>query len=189
MLSEYDIDADTGLGTLVFIEISKESVSMHTAKMLSELRKITDDRIFGVMFGPDEIKSLYDTVFSYGVDTLFHVKCDFDSDIDAMSDTMKDISDRINPMAICISGTEKGNILAEKTAFRLGKPLMRNGTEITIENGMINSNAEIDFVPMFNKHNRFPAVMTFKPDSFAELIKNRRTGTVIYRPLVNKTRK
>ena len=187
MLSEYDLNIDTNIGTLVLVETSENSISRDTAKLISRLRTISDDRIFGAIFGPGGTESLYGEAFSYGVDTLYHVKCSENTDVEAISDTLKDICDRINPMAVCISGTEKGNATAEKTAFKLGKPLMKDGTEISLKNGSYVSDAQTDFVPMFAKHNRFPLIMTFKPGSFSEPISDRnRSGTVINRPLVKR---
>ena len=111
MLSVYNLNQQTGLGTLIWAEtiIDGGSVTIHPAvfEILGKIRDISDDRIFAMITGSVDIKPLYRELFEHGVDTLYHIR---GKDMEtyrpeAYAEALADLSDRVNPMSIIIPGT------------------------------------------------------------------------------------
>ncbi len=182
MLSVYDLNQDVGSGTVIWIELKEGTVIDSVKELIGRIEKITDDRIFGVIVGPADIKSQFDELFSYGVDTLYHFRSDIEYQPDEYADMIIDVADRVVPMSIILSGTAVGNNVAEKVSFKLGKPLLRDCTGLDYRNDLLTvEGAKTDFIPMFTKHGRFPMVVTVRPGSFGKLMSEKRNGTVIIR--------
>ena len=118
MLSVYNLNQQTGLGTLVWAETVRDgdSISIHPAvlEILGKIKSISDDRIFAMITGSVEIKPLYKTLFEHGVDTIYHIR---NKDMETYrpetyAECLADLSDRVNPMSIIIPGTpEEGRSL------------------------------------------------------------------------------
>ena len=186
ILGKYDLNQDTGLGVLMWIDKDGESISKESLELLGKARKESDDRIFAMITGPGSIRPLYDILFSYGVDTLYHIRCKEMEEFDAQNyaKALADLSERLNPMCILISATERGNIVAERTGMILGRQVHRDCTSFSISNNLLTTEGSMSMsVPMFTKRNIHPIIATVIPGSFGEPERfENRKGTAISRP-------
>ena len=137
MLSVYNLNQETGLGTLIWAETvtDGDSVRIHPAvfETLGRIREISDDRIFAMITGTVEIKPLYRELFEHGVDTLYHIR---GSDMveyrpEAYAEALADLADRVNPMSIIIAGTPRGNEVASHTAELLNTAFSADRTDLS----------------------------------------------------------
>ena len=143
MLSVYNLNQQTGLGTLVWAETVKDgdSVRIHPAvfEILGKIRSISDDRIFAMITGTVDIKPLYRELFEHGVDTLYHIRGSRMVDYmpEAYAEALADLSDRVNPMSIIIAGTPRGREVAPLTAALLKTGLTADCTELSMDDGKL----------------------------------------------------
>ena len=143
MLSVYDLNQRTGLGTLIWAETveTDEGTRIHPAvfEILGKIREISDDRIFAMITGSADIRPLYQELFEHGVDTVYHIRCR-DMEVyhpEAYAEALSDLSRRVDPMLIMIAGTRRGREVAPLAAAMLGTGLTADCTEIQEENGSI----------------------------------------------------
>lgn len=186
MLSRYDLDQDTGLGTLVWAETTDSGIDDSVIKLISKIRSNTNDRIFAMITGPAEIRPLYDVLFSYGVDTIYHVRSKaleiYDSELYA--DALSDIAKRIDPMFITLSATKKGNEVAGLTGSRLGRDVKTSINDIpNIDDVMTVEDPRKGSVSTMIGHAKSPIITTVDTTGF-DIPKRMegRKGTVISRP-------
>jgi electron transfer flavoprotein alpha subunit len=189
MLSKYDLDLPTADGTLVWLEVIRGPEPRFEAsslEILDKARSICEGRVFGAVFGDKELKPLYDIAFSYGVDTLYHVK---DKRLvqfhpEAYCDAIAELSARIAPAAILMGATPRGRELAPRLAAALGAGLTADCTDLSADGRRI-----LMTRPAFGGNlvatiacNGFPQMATVRPGAFpmprADV---GRKGTVIYR--------
>ena len=195
MLSVYDLNQQTGLGTLVWAETVKDEngVKIHPAvlEILGKIRNISDDRVFAMMTGSVEIKPLYKILFEHGVDTLYHIR---DKSMEtygpeAYAECLADLSARINPMSIIIAGTTRGREVAPLVAATLKTGLTADCTELSMEDGKL-----VMTRPAFGGDllativcDRHPQMATVRPGVFSPSEPAvGRSGTVISRPFKPK---
>ena len=78
MLSVYDLNQQTGLGTLIWAETREKdgevTIEPAVLEILGRIKEISDDRVFAMITGSAEIKPLYKILFGHGVDTLYHTR-------------------------------------------------------------------------------------------------------------------
>ena len=169
MLARYDLDKEIGLGTLVWIETEDGEVKDSVLEVLSAVKDAFDDRIFAMITGDVSIKPLYGVLFSYGVDSLYHIRSKEMEAYNAKwyAECFADLSVRLNPMLIVNSGTERGKELSALTAKILGTDYTPDCMDLRSAVSVI-------------KH---PRVVTVVPGTFKinEPEKGRR-GTAIGRP-------
>lgn len=188
MLKHYDINQSTADGTLVYIETEDSgdcvSVSQVSAEIASAARAMTEGRLFAVVFGGLEIKPLYQEIFGYGVDTLYHVK---DRDLqtympEAYAACMAEIAERIEPATILFGATPIGRELAPRLAASLGSGLTADCTGLRMEGRRLIATrpafggtvlADIECVG-------FPQMATVRPGAFPSPEKKSGQGTAIY---------
>ena len=186
MLSRYDLDQDTGLGTLIWAETTDSGIDDSVIKLIGRIRSDTNDRIFAMITGPAEIRPLYDVLFSYGVDTIYHVRSKTleSYDVNLYSDALSDIAKRINPMFITLSATKKGDEVAKLTGSRLGRDVTIDAHNIPdIDNVMTVEDPRKGSVSTVIGHARSPIITTVNVSGFdvPRRIEGRK-GTVISRP-------
>ena len=186
MLSRYDLNQDTGLGSLIWAETVDSKIDDAVIKLIGKLRSISNDRIFAMITGPADIKPLYNVLFSYGVDTIYHIRSKDLEDYDPKlyADALSDIATRINPMCIILSATEKGNEVAKLTGSILKKDVELDCSDISIVNDILSvEGSNSGNIPMFKRYGRFTIIATVKASSFDMPERNDdRKGTVISRP-------
>lgn len=190
MLQQYDLNQSTADGGLVWIETVVQGDSIRisdvSVQLLGKLRKMSDARLFGVLFGGPEVKPLYDEIFSYGVDTLYHVRTRGPSVYrpEVYADCLADVSNRVNPAVILIGGTLRGREIAPRLAASLSTGLTADCTELSMDGRDL-----LMTRPAFGGNiiatisaTSFPQMATVRPDIFPmpepEI---GRKGTVIYR--------
>ncbi len=186
MLSNYNLDQDTGLGTLVWAETNESEIDDSVIRLIGKIRSNTNDRIFAMITGPAEIRPLYDVLFSYGVDTIYHVRSKALENYDAnlYADALSDIAKRIDPMFITLSATEKGNEVAGLTGSRLGKDVDIGANDIpNIDDVMTVKDSRKGSVSTVVGHAKSPIITTVDSSGFDIPKKiDGRKGTVISRP-------
>ncbi len=187
MLSVYNLNQQTGLGTLIWAETVTDGgkVSVHPAvfEILSRIREISDDRIFAMITGTIDIKPLYKKLFEHGVDTLYHIRgaSMVEYRPDAYADALSDLSERINPMSIIIADTARGREVASLTASIIKTGLTTDCTQLSIdERGLFMTDPASVCVKQ-------PLVATIRPGVYeSKAPEPGRTGTVISRPFTPK---
>ena len=198
MLSVYDLNQQTGLGTLIWAETvrGEGGVSLHPAvlEILGKIKSISDDRIFAMITGSVEIKPLYRTLFEHGVDTLYHIR---EKEMEtygpeAYAECLTDLAVRINPMSIVIAGTARGREVAPLTAAMLKTGLTADCTELSMEDGKLVMTrpafgGDLLATIVCDKH---PQMATVRPGVFSPSEPTSgRSGTVISRPFRPKIKK
>ena len=198
MLQEYDLNQQTGLGTLVWAETVNDggSISIHPAvlEILGRIKDISDDRVFAMITGSVDIKPLYKVLFEHGVDTLYHIRSkEMETYVpEAYAEALADLSERVNPMSIIIPGTPRGREVAPLTAAILNTGLTADCTELSMEDGKLSMTR-----PAFGGDllatiicERHPQMATVRPGIFSprEPVKDR-SGTVISRPFTPRVKK
>ncbi len=136
MLKIYDLDQETSDGILVFIELIEKDgkLALHPSvrSVLGHARKITDGRLFGAMFASADGRELYDEIYSFGVDSLYHMRnpavTNYQPGI--FSKALIDLVVRINPAAMLFSATHVGRELAPLVSAGLNVGLTADCTVI-----------------------------------------------------------
>lgn len=139
MLVQYDLNLESGLGTLIWAETVKTrngiEIDPAVLEILGKARELSDDRIFAMITGDVSIRPLYDVLFSYGVDSLYHIR---NKDMEtyhpeAYAEALADLSKRVDPAMILIAGTSRGREVAPLTAAKLGTGLTADCTELSMD--------------------------------------------------------
>lgn len=130
MLAAYNLDQATADGILVYIETDGRTVHPAVKGVLGKAREISSGRVFAIMFAGIGGKALYDEIFSYGVDTLYHMRNSSVKEFQPITyaDSMADVSHRIGPASILFAATPQGRELAPLVAARLGAGLTADCT-------------------------------------------------------------
>lgn len=190
MLSEYNLNQSPAEGSLVWIEVINDgnTIMMNDSskEILGKLQEISDGRIFGVIFGDTELKVLYGEIFSYGVDTLYHIKdkkmIQFQPEV--YCEMLVDLCNRVMPAVVLMGATPRGRELAPRLAASLGTGLTADCTELKMDGRFLQMTR-----PAFGGNiiatiscDHFPQMATVRPGTFPmpePMIG--REGTVIYR--------
>ena len=188
MLSRYDLEQDVSDDILVYIESDcKGDVHPSVFSLLGKAREISSGRVFGVMFAGADGRDSYDLLFSYGIDTLYHMRNPAVMDFQPISFAMAiaDLSQRIMPASILFSATPCGRELAPLVAAEMDAGLTADCTKISAEGrklimvrpalgGNIEATIGTD---------RFPQMATVRPGTFPDPVPEKgRKGTAISRP-------
>lgn len=188
MLKVYDLNQSTADGVLVWIETEGSGEDLRTADVSAELlgaaRGLSDGRVFGVVFGGQEVKALYPRIFGYGVDTLYHVR-ERDLEVyrpEGYASCIVSLIKRIEPATVLIGATSRGRELAPRIASELGTGLTADCTGLTADGRRVvmtrpafggNLVADIECL-------RFPQMATVRPGTFPMPEARDGTGTAIY---------
>ena len=188
MLKVYDLNQSTADGVLVWIETEGSGEDLRMADVSAELlgaaRSLSDGRVFGVVFGGQEVKALYPRIFGYGVDTLYHVR-ERDLEVyrpEGYASCMVSLIKRIEPATVLIGATSRGRELAPRIASELGTGLTADCTGLTADGRRVvmtrpafggNLMADIECL-------RFPQMATVRPGTFPMPEARDGTGTAIY---------
>ena len=189
MLSVYDLNQQTGLGTLIWAETVRngDSVTLHPCvlEILGKITEISDDRVFAMIAGNTDVKPLYKILFEHGVDTVYHIRGIDDYSVGAYAEALADLSVRVNPMSLIVPGTPRGREVAPLTAALLKTGLTADCTELSMEDGKLTMTrpafgGDLLAAIVCDKH---PQMATVRPGIFAakDPIKGRQ-GTAIMRP-------
>ncbi len=185
MLSRYDLNQDTGLGTLTWLDREGDTISGESLSLINRIRRSSDDRLFGMITGPADIRPLYSTAFSHGIDTLYHIRCkEMESfDADSYAKALADLAVRLNPMCIVLTADDRGNAIASKTGMLLSRQVHLNCTSFSYSNNLLTVEGSKDeSVPMFSRRNVHPIIATILPDGSEPVPEDGRKGTAISRP-------
>jgi electron transfer flavoprotein alpha subunit len=139
MLDHYDTDQSTADGTLVFIETvihdGVQQIDPVSIQLVGKAVEMGGGRVFGVIFGGPERKELYKDVFSYGVDTLYHVRDvrlnDFHSE--AYAESITSVCERVIPAVVLVGSTAKGIELAPRIAASMGTGIVTNCNDLELD--------------------------------------------------------
>lgn len=186
MLSRYDLDQDTGLGTLVWAETKDSGIDDSVIRLIGRIRSKTNDRIFAMITGPAGIRPLYDVLFSYGVDTIYHIRSKALEDYDAglYADALSDIARRVDPMFVTLSATERGDEVARIAGKILDRDVSFDIDDIPdIDDVMTVEDPRKGSVSTVRGHMRSPVMTTVDTTGFGTPKgMEGRKGTVIGRP-------
>jgi len=125
MLDCYDITERSADGTIVWIETEDRdgvlSITDPVKEIIGKAKELNLGRVFGILFGPAEFRPLYHEAFAYGVDTLYHFRTkgiDMHS-VKDHAEAFAEVSDRVHPMLMMISSTQKGKELTASVSDTL----------------------------------------------------------------------
>ncbi len=187
MLRQYDINQSTADGTLVYIEVDVidgvPKVSDVTAEILGKARE-SEGRLFGIVFGGLEIKSLYPELFGYGIHSLYHVK-----DVrletyhpEAYAECISAVIDRVIPANVLFGATPKGRELAPRVAASMSAGLTADctglrfdGRKMVATRPALGGNVMADI-----ECTGFPQMATIRPGAFPRPERSEGQGTAIY---------
>ena len=112
MLECYDITKECADGVIVLIEANR-SISDDSKKALGKAKGLNTGRVFGMLFGPSDLRSVYQDAFAYGADTIYHFRSkDSKIDIKEYVKAFAEVSDRIHPLLLMMPSTKKGAEIA-----------------------------------------------------------------------------
>jgi len=185
MLREYDLDQSIAEGVLVWIETVKNgeqtSVTSSSLKVLGKAARLNDGRTIAVIFGDIELKPLYDEIFSYGADTIYHVKDKRLKEFHrkAYCESLADISERIVPATILAASTERGDDITSGLAAILNVKYITNCIDIELSGRSLKVKDQLSNEVLFDG---FPQIASIDHSILSEPSKEEgRKGTVIYR--------
>lgn len=187
MLDHYDTNQSTADGTLVFIEtVIRDAVKqIHpvSAQLLSLATKLKGGRVFGVIFGGIECKDLYDDIFSYGVDSLYHIRNDKLRDFhpEAYSEAITSVCERVIPASVLIGSTLKGKEIAPRVAASMGTGIVTECCGLELNGRKLSMFKTSGDKTIRYECNSFPQVATVEEGIFPmpDNIEGRK-GTAIY---------
>jgi Electron transfer flavoprotein, alpha subunit len=184
MLNEYDLDLSVAEGVLIWIQIEKigntSKMDKVSAEILGRISEIYDDRIMAVIFGDIELKPVYESIFSLGVKTIYHVKDRrlIEFDLNAYCGAVSDLVERVVPAAILMGATENGNRLSSKLAMIFNTKSIEDCTQIDMNGRSMTVKKHGESMG----YNKYPQIATVVPGSYSIPAEGeRRKGTVIYR--------
>ncbi len=192
MLKRYDIDQSTADGVLVFVERNSDgSVSDVGAELLAQARRMTDARVFAVVFGGPEVKDLYPEIFGCGADTLYHVRdpCLAMYLPEVWAESISALVARISPAVMLFGATPVGRELAPRVAASMHCGLTADCTGLSMSGRDLTATrpafggsvtADIGYIG-------YPQMATVRPGAFARPEKKKGTGTAIYWQQAPKT--
>ena len=185
MLREYDLDQSIADGVLVWIETVRNgeqtSVTSSSFRILGEAAKLNDGRTIAVIFGDVELKPLYEEIFSYGADTIYHVKDKRLKEFhrEAYCESLADISERIVPATILAASTEKGDSIVSGLAAMLNVKYVTNCIGIELSGRSLKVRDRSANEVFFDG---FPQIASVDHNILPEPSREEgRKGTVIYR--------
>ncbi len=188
MLKAYDLNQSTADGILVWTEVVEgpdgPRIDDSGAELIGAARNLTDGRVFAVVFGGTELKSLYGRLFGYGVDTLYHVR---EKSLEryspeAYAECIASLMDRIVPAAVLIGATSRGREVAPRIAAKMGlgltadcTGLRADGRKLIMTRPAFGGNLMADI-----ECTKYPQMATVRPGSFPRPEDSEGQGTVIY---------
>ena len=131
MLSEYDLNRSVADGIAVWLEVSQENIQRTSLEAVSKARELRLGRVFGILFGDGEKRSLYGEAFEHGVDSLYHIRSpklnEFDAD--AYGNSIKKVADNTFCALLFIPHTDSGTLLSEVLSKKFGMAITSFGME------------------------------------------------------------
>lgn len=190
MLEQYKLNSNRSDGYLIWIEVDRSGerarVSDVSKEILSKVRSMNNgSRVWGVVFGHSELKSLYREIHSYGVETLYEVH---DRDLvefqpEEYAIALAQIIIRTEPAVVLMGATPRGRELAPRVAAKLDAGLTADCTELSMDDRVLSMTR-----PAFGGNvlatiqcTSFPQMATVRPGVFqVSEPKEGADGTVIY---------
>ena len=122
MLSEYDLTRQATDGIAVWLE-STDSIGTVSLEAVGKARELDNGRVFGILFGDSEKRSLYSEAFEYGVDTIYHIRSPGLNTFrkDAYAEAIKEITEKVRSAALMIPNTDNGSILMDALSTIFGR--------------------------------------------------------------------
>lgn len=187
MLENYNTNQSTADGTLVFIEVSDkkgvQAIEPVSKQLLGKASEMGGGRIFGVIFGGPERKELYKEAFSYGVDTLYHVRDPRLSTFhpEAYAESIAAVCGRIIPAVVLFGSTPRGAELAPRAAASMGTGIVTDCSDLAIEGRMLSMFRVSEGKKVRYECVTFPQVATVKEGVFpSPAAQEGRGGTAFY---------
>ena len=187
MLENYNTNQSTADGTLVFIEVSDkkgvQAIEPVSKQLLGKASEMGGGRIFGVICGGPERKELYKEAFSYGVDTLYHVRDPRLSTFhpEAYAESIAAVCERIIPAVVLFGSTPRGAELAPRAAASMGTGIVTDCSDLAIEGRMLSMFRVSEGKKVRYECVTFPQVATVKEGVFpSPAAQEGRGGTAFY---------
>ncbi|MBR2255466.1 MAG: electron transfer flavoprotein subunit alpha/FixB family protein [Candidatus Methanomethylophilaceae archaeon] len=184
MLRRYDLNQSTAEGTLVWVELSDGVPTRCSLEMLSQARRMTDGRVFAVLFGPGGLKSVYVDLFAHGADTVYHVRdaCLESYHPEAYCDAIASVCERVNPAVVLVAASPRGREVAPRLASTLRSGLCADCTGLEMDGRNL-----VATRPAFGGnilarigYTQYPQIATVREGTFPTEPVAGRTGTAIY---------
>ena len=159
ILSEYDLNRPLADGIAVWLEVSENEIERTSLEAVSKAHELDSGRVFGILFGDGEKRSLYGEAFEHGVDSLYHIRFPKLNEFhgNAYAEAIGDIIERVQPAALMIPSTDNGGVLME----RISKMFRR------------------EFSPLKEFRGPFPVLVSVDPHEFTVKKEKGRKGTAM----------
>ncbi len=188
----YDLYADTSEGHLIWVELdysqSNPMLKDVSKELIAKARSFDDQRVIGVLFGPESARYAAREAFNYGADTIYHVRHPTFTDFDLESFTagLTTVAERVKPNTMILAASDEGRELGPRAAARMGVGITADCTGLEMEKGVLRMTR-----PTFGGKlmatiisNTRPQMATVRPGSFLIPEKDEgRQGTVINWPM------
>ncbi len=186
LLKAYNLNQSVADGVLVWIEAERTGdavrISDVSAELISAAKGITEGRVFGAVFGGNDLNELYSEIFGYGVETLYHVRDQSPYAPESYASSMAQLAERISPALILIGATSRGRELAPRLASMLGSGLTADCTGLRAEGrDVIMTRPAFGGTLMADiQCIGYPQMATVRPGTFRRPEKSEGQGTVVY---------
>lgn len=188
----YDLDADTTEGHMVWVELDYDGETPMlkdiSKELLSKVASFDDQRVIGVLFGPENARIAAKEAFQYGADTVYHVRHpSFTSfQLESFTAGLTAVAERVKPNTLILGAGDEGRELGPRSAARMGVGITADCTDLEMDKGVLRMTR-----PTFGGKlmatiisNTRPQMATVRPGTFpiAEAQEGRQ-GTVINWPM------
>jgi len=190
MLEQYRLSQSRADGTLIWLEVQRDAAGTPrlaevSREILGHVKAMDDSRVYGVVFGHNELKPLYGEIFSLGVETLYevHDRRLIPFQPEAYAESIAQIAVRVEPAAILLGATPRGRELGPRVAALLDTGLTADCTGLAVEGRILRMTR-----PAFGGNllatiecTGFPQMATIRPGTFPlPAPQPDAEGTVIY---------
>ncbi len=188
----YDLDADTTEGHMVWVELDYSTgmpeLKEASKELIAKARSFDDQRVIGILFGPESARNVAREAFSYGADTIYHVRHPSFTDFNLESFTagLTAVAERVKPNTLILAASDEGMELGPRTAARMGVGITADCTDLEMDKGVLRMTR-----PTFGGKlmatiisNTRPQMATVRPGAFpVPEAEEDRQGTVINWPM------
>ncbi len=188
----YDLEADMSEGHMIWVELDytegNPTLKDVSKQLLGKARSFDDQRVIGILFGPESARNAAREAFSYGADTIYHVRHNSFTDFHLESFTagLTAVVERVKPNTLILAASDEGRELGPRTAARMGVGITADCTDLEMDKGVLRMTR-----PTFGGKlmatilsNTRPQMATVRPGAFPlPEVEEGRRGTVINWPM------
>lgn len=127
ILNEYNITDDVTDGTMIIISSYDDDSIGSSSELIGKAKDLDIGRVFAVVFGDASRKEIYNELFEYGVDTIYHIRSAVLNEFNAerYSSAVLDVIQRVRPSLVLAFATANGKEMMSNVASVMGEDVMQ----------------------------------------------------------------